>query len=102
GFCTDVFFDYAQRFIKEKKQQKQPFLAYLSTNAPHGPMHSPEEFSAPYSHLKNVGLQNFYGMIANIDHNVGKLRAFLEHEGLTENTIFIFTTDNGSAAGWQQ
>ena len=38
-------------------------------------------------------------MIANIDHNVGKLRQFLDTEGLTDNTIFIFTTDNGSAAG---
>jgi len=98
GFCTDVFFDYAKRFIKAQKKADQPFLAYIATNAPHGPMHSPEEFSQPYQD-KNVNLANFYGMIANIDHNVGKLRAFLEDEGLTENTIFIFTTDNGTSSG---
>lgn len=101
GFCTDVFFDYARRFIKAQKQKDQPFLAYIATNAPHGPMHSPEEFSAPYSAIKQVGLRNFFGMIANIDHNVGALRAFLDAEGLTDNTIFIFTTDNGSSSGWQ-
>ncbi len=64
-------------------------------------MHSPEEFSEPYSSLKNVGLQNFFGMIANIDQNVGQLRDFLDKEQLTENTIFIFTTDNGSSSGWK-
>ena len=40
GFCTDVFFDYATRFIKAQKKAGKPFLAYISTNAPHGPMHA--------------------------------------------------------------
>jgi len=100
GFCTDVFFDYAKRFIKAQKKADKPFLAYIATNAPHGPMHSPKEFSKPYQDL-NVGLANFYGMIANIDHNVGEMRKFLDSEGLTDNTIFIFTTDNGSSSGWR-
>ena len=84
---------------KTQKAAKKPFLAYISTNAPHGPLHCPEEFSKPYigKHGKNVG--NFFGMIANIDDNVSKLRAFLDDEGLTDNTIFIFTTDNGTATG---
>ncbi len=98
GFCTDVFFDYAKRFIKKQKAAGKPFLAYIATNAPHGPMHSPPEFSKPYSKL-NVGLANFFGMIANIDHNVGQLREFLDDEGLTDNTIFVFTTDNGTSSG---
>ena len=101
GFCTDVFFDYAKRFIKSSKEAGKPFLAYIATNAPHGPMHAPEEFAKPYESVKNVGLQHFYGMIANIDDNVGKMRAFLDDEGLTDNTIFIFTTDNGSSSGWR-
>ncbi len=98
GFCTDVFFDYAKRFIKSQKEAGKPFLAYIATNAPHGPMHSPEEFSQPYTD-KGVGVANFYGMIANIDKNVGDLRSFLAKEGLAENTIFIFTTDNGTSSG---
>ena len=98
GFCTDVFFDYAKRFIKTQKEAGKPFLAYIATNAPHGPMHSPVESSKPYQDL-NVNLANFYGMIANIDDNVGAMRKFLEDEGLAENTIFIFTTDNGTSSG---
>ncbi len=98
GFCTDVWFRYAKRFIKAQKKAGKPFLAYIVTNAPHGPMHSPESSSAPYQDL-NVNVANFFGMIANIDDNVGQMRAFLEEQGLAENTIFIFTTDNGTSSG---
>lgn len=98
GFCTDVWFDYAKRFIAAQKKAGKPFLAYIATNAPHGPMHSPEAASQPYQE-QNVHVANFFGMIANIDENVAKLRTFLDEQGLTENTIFIFTTDNGTSSG---
>lgn len=98
GFCTDVFFDYAIDFIESKKDGDQPFFVYLCTNAPHGPMHSPEESSRPYQNL-GTGLANFYGMISNIDDNVGRMRSYLRENNLEENTIFIFTTDNGTSSG---
>ena len=98
GFCTDVFFDYAKRFITQVKDSEKPFFVYLCTNAPHGPMHAPEASSKPYQD-QSVNLANFYGMIANIDDNVGAMRRFLKKEGLADNTIFIFTTDNGTSAG---
>lgn len=98
GFCTDVFFDYAKRFILRQKKTGKPFFAYISTNAPHGPMHAPVASSKPYQEL-GTGVANFFGMIANIDDNVGQLRKFLDKHGLTENTIFIFTTDNGTSSG---
>ena len=98
GFCTDVFFDYAKNFIKAQKKAGKPFLAYIATNAPHGPMHAPVESSEPYNQL-GVGVANFFGMISNIDDNVGKLRKFLNEEGLEDDTIFIFTTDNGTSSG---
>ncbi len=50
-------------------------------------------------HGESVWLVDYLGMIANIDDNVGRLRAFLEQEGLTENTIFIFTTRDGGTVG---
>lgn len=98
GFCTDVFFSQAIRFIEEQHQQQQPFLAYIATNAPHGPMHSPPEDAAPYED-QGLELANFFGMIANVDTNVGRLRQRLRELGLEENTIFIFTTDNGTSSG---
>ena len=98
GFCTDVFFDYAKRFIKKVKDDDKPFFVYLCTNAPHGPMHSPVKSSASYT-KQGVNVANFFGMIANIDDNVGAMRMFLKREGLADNTIFIFTTDNGTSSG---
>ena len=98
GFCTDVWFDYAKRFIRQQKKADKPFFAYIATNAPHGPMHSPESYSKPYQHL-GTHVANFFGMIANIDENVGKMRAFLKKQGLEKNTILIFTTDNGTSSG---
>lgn len=98
GFCTDVFFDYAMEFIREQKRAGKPFLCYLAPNAAHGPMHCPPEFSAPYQD-QGTWVANFLGMVANIDWNVGRMRDMLREEGLADNTIFIFTTDNGTAAG---
>lgn len=97
GYCTDVFFREGKRFIKEN--QHEPFFLYLPLNAPHGPYNVAEEWAAPYRGNKNVVNPNFYGMIANIDYNVGALRAYLEELDLSENTILIFMTDNGTAAG---
>ena len=98
GYCTDVYFDYAKNFIEASEVEGKPFLAYISTNAPHSPNHAPEASSAPYAHL-GVAPANFFGMVANIDDNVGALREWLDERGLTEDTIFIFTTDNGTAGG---
>ena len=97
GYCTDVFFREGMRFVEENKEK--PFFLYLSLNAPHGPYRVPPEWAKPYAGNKKVANANFYGMIANIDHNMGLLRKKLEDLGLTENTILIFMTDNGTAAG---
>ncbi len=98
GFCTDVFFDRGKNFIREQATSGKPFLAYIATNAPHGPMHSPPQYSAPYADQPK-SLANFFGMIANIDENVGQLRRLLDELGIADNTILIFTTDNGTSAG---
>ncbi|QDV84703.1 arylsulfatase [Stieleria sp.] len=98
GFCTDVFFSRASDFISSCAKQKQPFFAYISTNAPHGPLHCPQEYLDLYPDQSD-NIAAFYGMITNIDDNVGKTRELIEELGIAENTIFIFTTDNGTASG---
>jgi len=93
GYCTDVWFSEAMKFIESHKDR--PFFCYLSTNAPHSPYRVPGKYSEPY---KNKGVNaNFYGMIANIDENMGLLMKRLDALGLTDNTILIFMTDNGSS-----
>ena len=99
GYVTDVFFDEAIDFIDSVKDGNAPFFLYLSTNAPHGPMHAPQTYADLYADIKQVGVRHFLGMITNIDDNVGRLRAYLEENGLAQNTVFIFTTDNGTSTG---
>jgi len=101
GYCTDVFFSEAIKFIE--KNQDKPFFCYLSTNAPHGPYNLPLEY---YNLYKGEAYKNlperarrFYGMITNIDDNFKKLEDKLNELDLTDNTILIYTTDNGTAVG---
>ena len=97
GFCTDVWFDEGMQFIKANKDK--PFFAYISTNAPHGPYYCPEEYTKPYEGNPLVSIAEFYGMITNIDDNMGKLMKLLEQEEIADNTILVFMTDNGTAGG---
>ncbi|MGJ8676720.1 MAG: arylsulfatase [Akkermansiaceae bacterium] len=97
GYCTDVWFREGLRFVE--KNQDKPFFLYLALNAPHGPYHVPNEWAKPYEGKKEVANANFYGMIANIDYNMGVFRKGIEDLGLAENTILIFMTDNGTSAG---
>ena len=98
GYCTDVFFAEAMEFVE--KNAKQPFLCYIPTNAAHGPYLVADRYAAPF---KEAGIPSpraeFYGMIVNIDENVGRLRALLERLEIADDTIFIFCTDNGTAEG---
>lgn len=98
GYCTDVWFREALRFIESNRDR--PFFCYIPTNAPHAPHLVEPRYSDPYVPLTaDRGRANYYGMVANIDENVGGLRCQLAEMGLADNTIFIFMTDNGSAGG---
>ncbi len=101
GYCTDVFFSNALRFIEEQAgSSSAPFFVYLSTNAPHGPFLVDESYSAPYAENGVPSpMDKFYGMIENIDDNMGRLTAKLDELGIADNTLLIFMTDNGTAAG---
>lgn len=99
GYCTDVFFSEAINFIEENKDH--PFFCYISTNAPHAPLNLPEEYLDLYKDVDGLQEQfrRFYGMITNIDDNFNALRQKLDELDLTDNTILIFMTDNGTAGG---
>ena len=102
GYCTDVWFDGALRFIADSVKSGKPFFCYLPTNAPHGPFRVPPKYAEPYRGHPDVPHPNFYGMIANIDENVGRLMKRLDALGVARDTILIFMTDNGTAGGWRR
>jgi arylsulfatase A-like enzyme len=97
GYCSDVFFDRAAAWIDEVRKDG-PFYCHIATNAPHGPLDCPDDYRSKYADLPD-DLGKFYGMITNIDDNVGKLMAKLAEWKLDENTLVIFMTDNGGTVG---
>ncbi|HJN10326.1 MAG TPA: sulfatase-like hydrolase/transferase [Pirellulaceae bacterium] len=102
GYCTDVFFREAMRFIRQpgSGDAGKPFFVYLALNAMHGPFTVAEEYSAPFAAQGHAEKRaKFYGMIANFDENLGRLLESLKQWDLERDTLVIFMGDNGSAAG---
>lgn len=97
GHCTDVWFDEAMAWMRRQRAAGRPFVCYLPTNAPHAPHVDHEDDIAPY---RRPGLPaGFFGMIAHVDRRFGDLERFLSAQGLRENTIVVFMTDNGGTDG---
>jgi len=88
GFCTDLFFDQAIRWIKQQQETKKPFFCYIPLNVNHGP------------HIPPILPDGSKGdTMINLDDNVGKMAKFLDSSGLSDNTLYIYMTDNGANSG---
>ena len=99
GYCTDVWFEEAIKWMQGCNRRREPFFAYIATNAPHGPLWVPDQYRQPYVDQVRGREASFFGMISNIDENMARLERFLSENGLRDNTILIFMTDNGTATG---
>ena len=100
GYCTDLFYGQALKWMDSQQKAKTPFFAYIPSNTPHGPLVVKPEDRALY---EGKGLQEneekFFGMIHNIDQNVGKLLARLDEWKIANDTLVVFMNDNGGTAG---
>ena len=94
GYITDVLTDEALKFIEASRAR--PFFCSVAYNVPHSPFQCPDKYFDPH---KRAGLNDFlasvYGMVENMDDNIGRLLAKLDDLKLRENTIVIFMSDNG-------
>ncbi len=99
GYCTDVFFGQALKWIDGQRQTGQPFFAYITPNAPHGPLDCPPGYEQKYAGQVAPPVAKFFGMITNIDDNFGRLLGKLKEWGIERDTLVIFMTDNGGTAG---
>lgn len=94
GYTSDYFTDQAISFIE--RNQKNPFLCYLPYNVPHSPFQVPEEYFNKYSSAGlDSTLSSVYGMVKNMDENIGRILKRLDELSLTDNTLVIFFSDNG-------
>lgn len=113
GYCTQVFFEEAKTWMKERIAASEPFFTFLPTNAPHAPLWVPKEdreaIEAVFEQKEHLlpdlsedlreRIIRFLAMIRNVDTEVGALRQFLDAQNVAEDTILMFMTDNGSTFG---
>jgi arylsulfatase A-like enzyme len=98
-YLTDVFTDEAVDFIRRHRQE--PFFLHLTYNAPHTPLQAPPEDLAVFADRPDLtpGVRTLYAMIRRLDTGVGRVLETLETCGLTDNTLVVFTSDNGPQFG---
>jgi arylsulfatase A-like enzyme len=93
GYLTDVLTDRAVAFIKREKSR--PFFLYLAYNAVHTPMHAPEEYLARFKGIADDQRRTYAAMMSAMDDGIGRTLDALRAEGLDENTLIFFFSDNG-------
>jgi arylsulfatase len=96
GYITDVWNDEAMKWMKKQKDAKRPFFCYLPSNLVHGPEFVEEEAKQPYRDRgEGETTARVYGALERYDGICARVDAFLEKEGLRENTIVVYFVDNG-------
>lgn len=95
GYCTDVFTDAGIAFMRA--HAAEPFFLYLPYNAPHAPLEVDAKYAQPFLEMGlDEDTARIYGMVANIDENVGRVMEALKYLQLDERTLVLFMTDNGA------
>lgn len=104
-YLTDVWVEEAVGFIERHAPgvPAEPFFLHVTFNAPHTPLQAPEEEVRPFAETGkfNKGVSTLYGMIQRMDRGIARILETLRKHGLEENTIVMFTSDNGPQFGGQ-
>jgi arylsulfatase A-like enzyme len=93
-YLTDVHGEEAARFIKERDRSR-PFFLYVPFLAPHSPMEAPKELIEKYAHRADPIQRIYAAMVDSMDQAVGTLLEALDREGIANDTIVVFLSDNG-------
>ncbi len=94
GYSTDLVAAETVRLIKGRDRSK-PFFHYLPFNAPHAPLQAPQELIAKYSRIQDPTRRRFAAMVDAMDTAVGRVLTTLDQEGIADNTLVLFFSDNG-------
>ncbi|MFM1555632.1 MAG: sulfatase [Limisphaerales bacterium] len=98
GHATDLFSNWAVDYLNKRKDKKQPFFLYLAYNAPHTPIQPPPDWLAKVkAREKRIAepRAKLVALIEHMDDGIGKVIATLKANGQYENTLIIFSSDNG-------
>ncbi|MSU78614.1 MAG: arylsulfatase [Gemmataceae bacterium] len=94
GHVTDLISDEAVRFVETKR--KQPFFLWVAHATPHYPLAEEEKWIAPYKDtIKNESRRLYAASITHMDDGIGRIVTALEKSKQLDNTLIVFTSDNG-------
>lgn len=105
GHATDLFTDWAIDYLKERKKEENPFFLYLAYNAPHFPIQPPQEWLEKVNNRdKNIDEKRAQNVafVEHLDYSIGRFLEVLSELELDENTLVVFTSDNGGALRFSQ
>jgi len=93
-YFTELVTKKSVEYIREKSKEENPFLLYIGYNAPHYPLHAPQKYTDRFAHLP-WDRQIMAAMIGAVDDGIGEITAELKRNGILENTVIFFQSDNG-------
>jgi len=94
GDDSRILMDAAVSFIERSAHRRQPFLAVIWFHAPHEPVAATERHRAPYTQYPGKP-EHYYGAIASLDEQMGRLRETLRYLKIERNTMLWYASDNG-------
>ena len=100
GHATDLFTQWSVDYINENKNSKNPFFLFLNYNAPHSPIQPPKKWLNLVKNREtkaDLNRQKLIAFIEHLDNSIEKVLVSLEKNNLINNTVIIFTSDNGGA-----
>jgi arylsulfatase A-like enzyme len=99
GHVTDLITDEAVRIIQSADEK--PFFLYVAHHSPHFPLNEPPQWIAPYEQtIDDVWRRHFAAAVTHLDDGVGRIVQALEQTGLRDQTLIIFSSDNGGQHSW--
>ena len=96
-YLTDELSEAALRFIDKQAKSDQAFFLFLAYNAPHTPMHATEKYLSRFPEIQDTKRKTYAAMVSAVDDGVGNVLRVLKDNGIEENTLIVFLSDNGGA-----
>jgi arylsulfatase A-like enzyme len=96
-YLTDELSEAGLRFINKQAENNQSFFLFLAYNAPHTPMHATEKYLSRFPDIEDKKRKTYAAMVSAVDDGVGNVLRTLKDNGIEENTLIVFLSDNGGA-----
>jgi arylsulfatase A-like enzyme len=96
-YLTDELSEAGLGFINKQAENNQSFFLFLAYNAPHTPMHATEKYLSRFPDIEDKKRKTYAAMVSAVDDGVGNVLRTLKDNGIEENTLIVFLSDNGGA-----